>query len=226
MTMVCHRLGQLIGLGQDVASFSEGRSLSLPKGREAELRPLLPGAGALEDVDIEISELRVVEIQVRRSVRVLVEEVRPGPVEHGHEVVADAVDALGGKVAEGLLVHLDLLVPVGAAVFDGLHHGKRFHDAPPHAVTFDVFPEVADFLARPHLSEGDVVQRGHDPFHADLPQHRERDLVFLTEPSPGFFHDNNAFYRFKSEQRYGISLLCQCGLRTFVTDVLANETIL
>jgi hypothetical protein len=37
------------------------------------------------------------------------------------------------------------------------------------------------------------VQRGHDPFHADLPQHRQRDLVFLTEPSPGFFHILCAF---------------------------------
>jgi hypothetical protein len=32
------------------------------------------------------------------------------------------------------------------------------------------------------------MQGGDDAFHADLPQHRERDLVLLPEPSPGFFH--------------------------------------
>ena len=181
-----HGLGERVGFGEDVPPLAYAR-------REPELRPLLPGAGALEDVDVEIGELGVVEIQVRGAVRVLMEQVRAGPVQHRHEVVADAVDALGGEVPQRLLVHFDLLVPVGTAVFDGLHDGERLHDAPAHAVALDILAQVADLLPRPHLSQRDVVQGGHDALHADLPQHRQRDLVFLTEPSPGFFHGLSAF---------------------------------
>ena len=106
---------------------------------------------------------------------------------------ADAVDALGGQVPQRLLVHFDLLVPVGAAVLDRFHDGKRLHDAPAHTVTLDILAQVADLLPRPHLPQRNVVQGGHDALHADLPQHRQRDLVFLTEPSPGFFHGMSAF---------------------------------
>ena len=105
------------------------------------------------------------------------------PVEHGHEVVADAVDALGRQVAQALLVDLNLLVAVRAAILDGLHHGQALDHRPPHAVALDVFAQVANLLAGPHLAQG-----RHYALHANLFQHGKRNLVLLAKPSPCSFH--------------------------------------
>ena len=176
-----HGLGEFVALCQYVAALTDA-------SRELELCPLLACAFALQDVDVEIGKLGIVEVEVGRTVGVRVQQVGTGPVEHRHEIVADAVDALCREVAQRLLIDLDLLVAVGAAVFDGLHDGEALYDAPAHAVALDVLTQVADLLAGPDLSEGHVVKCGDDALNSDLSQLGKGDLVFLAKPSPCSFH--------------------------------------
>ena len=112
-----HRLGEFVGLCQYVTTFA-------PAFGELELGPFLTGTLALQDIDVEVSKLGIVEVEVGSTVGIVVEQIGTGPVEHGHEVIADAVDAFCRKVAQRLLIDLDLVVTVRTAVFDGLYDGE------------------------------------------------------------------------------------------------------
>ena len=96
------------------------------------------------------------------------EEVGTCPVEYGHEVVADAVYALCREVTQALLIDLNLVVAVGSAVLDGLHHGQAFNHAPAHAVALDILAKVANLLACPDLAKRYVVQGCNDALDTDL----------------------------------------------------------
>ena len=80
----CHGLSQLVALGDDAAALA-------PSLGELELLPFLASAWTLQDIDVEISKFGIVEIEVSGTVGVVVEQVGAGPVEYGHEVVADTV---------------------------------------------------------------------------------------------------------------------------------------
>ena len=112
-----HRLCQLVALCQYVTTFA-------PALGELELGPLLAGTLALQDVDVEVSKLGIVEVEVRSAVRIIVEQIGASPVEYRHEVVADAVDAFCREVAQRLFIDFDLMVAVGTSVFDGLYDGE------------------------------------------------------------------------------------------------------
>ena len=112
-----HGLGQFISFSQDISSFAYTFG-------ELELRPFLTGTFTLQDIDVEVGELSIVEIQVRGAVGIGMQQIRAGPVEHRHEVIANGVDALCREVAQTLLIDLDLLVAVGSAIFDGFHYGQ------------------------------------------------------------------------------------------------------
>ena len=176
-----HGLGEFISLCQHVAALAHTFG-------ELELCPFLTSTFTLQDVDVEVGKLGIVEVEVGRAVGVLVQQVGACPVEHGHEVIADAVDALGSKVAQTLFINLNLMVAVRTAILNGLHYGQTLHHAPAHAITFDVFAEVVNLLSCPHLAKRHVVQGGHNALHADLFQLGKRDLVFLAKPSPSSFH--------------------------------------
>ena len=81
----CHGLGQFIAFGQHIAAFA-------PSFGELKLCPLFACAFALQNVDVKICKLGIIEVQVGGSVWIVVEQIRACPVEHGHEVVANAVD--------------------------------------------------------------------------------------------------------------------------------------
>ncbi len=180
--MVLLRGGRLL----DFVRF--GHEVSAPVVLLGERCPVLACAFASEDVDVEIGKLAPVHVEVVRPVGVLVGEVGACPVEHGHEVVADALDALLAKVAEALLVDFNLVVAVGTAIFQRFHNGQRLHHAPFHAIRLDVDFEVMNLLTCPYLAEGHVVQGGHDAFHANLFQLGKGDLILLAKPAPCSFH--------------------------------------
>ena len=117
------------------------------------------------------------------------QEIGACPVEHRHEIVAHRMYALRREVAQALLVNLNLLVAVGTSVFDGLRHGQALHDAPSQPGSLDIFTQVANGLACPDFAERHIVQRGDNALDAYLSQHRERDLILLTKPTPSFFHN-------------------------------------
>ena len=178
-----HCLGEFVSLGKHVAPLES-----------VEGSPFLACARALQYINVEICKFGIREIEVARTVGILVQEVGARPVEHGHEVIADALDALGCEVAHRLLIYLNLMVAVGPSILDGLHHGQALHHAPSHSVLFDILSEVANLLAAPHFAERHVVQGGNYALHSDLLQHGKSDFVVLAEPSPSSFHVLFLFY--------------------------------
>ena len=152
------------------------------------LREILLRAFALEDLDVEIGEADPVEIQRRGPVGHGVLQVGARPVDHGHEVVADRMDAAAAQVLQALLVGLDQRVAAGTGVLDLLAHGQALDDRPAQAGRGDVVLQGADVRFGPQFARGVLVQGGHDPFHADLAQHAQSYLVGRAEPSPGFLH--------------------------------------
>ena len=156
-----HGLSQLVALCQHVAAFAN-------TSRELELGPLLASTWTLQDINVEVGKLGIVEIEVRSTVGVIVEQVGTSPVQHGHEVIADAVDALGREVAQRLLIHLDLVVAVRATILDGLYDWQRLDDAPAHAVALDILTQVANFFTGPYLTQRYIMQGRHDALYSDL----------------------------------------------------------
>ena len=59
-----HRLSQFVTLSDNTTAFA-------PSFWELELLPFLTCTLALQDIDVEIRKLRIVEIQVRRTIRIL-----------------------------------------------------------------------------------------------------------------------------------------------------------
>ena len=92
--------------------------------------------------------------------------------------------ALKRKILEAFLVVLNQFVTVGSTVFYAFRHRQTFHYRPPHAIAFDVFPEVAYFLARPNFPVRHIMQCSNDAFNSNLTQHLERNLIVFAEPSP------------------------------------------
>ena len=154
---------------------------------------VLLGALTLQYAAVEISKLRMAEIQVARAVGIRMGKIRTRPVEHRHEVVAHRVHALKPQILQALLVVLYQLVTVRPAVLYALAYGQALHHRPAHAVALDILSEVTYLLARPHLAVRHVMKGRHYALNAYLLEHGQRNLVVLTEPSPCLFHSYNVF---------------------------------
>ena len=117
------------------------------------------------------------------------EQVGARPVQYGHEVVADAMNAFGRQVAQAFLVDFNLVVTVRTAILDGLYDRQALDHTPAHAVRFDIFTQVANLFARPDFTKGYVVQGSDNALDTDLSQHGKGNLVLLAKPSPCSFHN-------------------------------------
>ena len=90
------------------------------------------------------------------------------PVEHRHEVVTDAVDALSGQIAQRLLIHLYLIISVGTTVFNGFYYRQALHNAPSHAVALDILTQLVYLRPCPHFAEWHVMKGCYDALDAYL----------------------------------------------------------
>mmetsp|Transcript_67318 Transcript_67318/g.186541 ORF Transcript_67318/g.186541 Transcript_67318/m.186541 type:complete len:318 (+) Transcript_67318:384-1337(+) len=116
-------------------------------------------ARPLQNVQVECRKLAAVEPQGHAPVGGPPEvQVRPRPVHHGHEVVAQDVDAHRCHVADALLVVLDVLVPVGASVLDLLVHGNALDHGPSQPRCLDGLLALLQCLSAPNFTSGNVVQ--------------------------------------------------------------------
>ena len=77
---------------------------------------------------IELFELRLAVTERRASVVVLVVEIGPEPIEHGHEVIANALYARPAERADILRVILDISVARRSSELDILMNGHRLDD--------------------------------------------------------------------------------------------------
>ena len=98
------------------------------------------------------------------------------------------MDPLSRKVAERLFIHLDLLIPVRAAVFDGFHYREALNYAPAHSETLYVLPQLGYLLSCPYFAKRNIVKGGYNALHPYLFQHGKGDSVVLAKPAPGSFH--------------------------------------
>ena len=106
------------------------------------------------------------------------EQVGAGPVEDGHKVVADNLDAELAQVAHGGLVVLDVHIPGGLADLnvivdiDGLHHVHV------EAVGLQLLLNLCDFVNFPYFAGHLVMQRPDNAGYAgDLLDIGKGDLV-------------------------------------------------
>ena len=119
-----------------------------------------------------------------------VEQVGAGPVEDGHEVVADDLDTELGQVADALLVVLDVLIAGGQADLDVVVDVDRLDNVHVEAVSVDLVCDLLDLVDLPDLAGHLAVQRPDDAGHAgDLLDVAEGDgVVALAIPAPTHFH--------------------------------------
>ena len=119
-----------------------------------------------------------------------VEQVGTGPVEDGHKVVADDLDAELGQVADALLVVLDILVAGGQTDLDIVVHVDGLDNIHIKAVGVDLVCNLLDLVDFPDLAGHLVVQCPDDAGHAgDLLDVAQGDgVVALAIPAPTHFH--------------------------------------
>ena len=119
-----------------------------------------------------------------------VEQVGAGPVEDGHEVVADHLHAELLQVPHGLDVVLNVLVPGGQAHLDVIVDVDGFHHVHVEAVGLQLLLDLGDLLFLPDLAGLLVVQGPDDAGHAgDLLDVRQLDaVVALAVPAKAHLH--------------------------------------
>ena len=118
------------------------------------------------------------------------EQVGAGPVEDGHEVVADHLHAELLQVPHGLDVVLNVLVPGGQAHLDVIVDVDGFHHVHVEAVGLQLLLDLGDLLFLPDLAGLLVVQGPDDAGHArDLLDVRQLDaVVALAVPAKAHLH--------------------------------------
>ena len=129
----------------------------------------------------------------------LVEEVGAGPVEDGHEVVADDLDAELGKVAHGLLVVFDQLIPGGQADLDVVVDVDGLYHVTVEAVGMELIHHFSDLALFPNFAWHLVVQSPDDAGDAgNLLDVIQADLIVaLAVPTETHLHwHNNSSQRF------------------------------
>jgi len=126
----------------------------------------------------------------RGSVASGLRQVRAGPVEYGHEVVADHADIFLAEHCEGLDVVVDVSVPFGKSRLDGVVDVDAFDTRDLEAVFRRVGLEGADALLFPQVARLLVVERGDDSRNpGNLADMLERNAVEAgSEPSECHLH--------------------------------------
>ncbi|MNS41113.1 hypothetical protein D3C72_734580 [compost metagenome] len=144
--------------------------------------------GALQDVNIEGGEIGKIEAHRLRAVFGFPAQVGAGPVQHGHEIVADGADAGGGKAAQRLLPVGYMGFPIAGLGLDILGNRHAFHHVPIKTAGLDGLMPLCDFVDRPDVTGGDVMQRTDNAFRPRLSRILNRDLVDRAEPPPCMSH--------------------------------------
>mmetsp|Transcript_46660 Transcript_46660/g.151468 ORF Transcript_46660/g.151468 Transcript_46660/m.151468 type:complete len:325 (-) Transcript_46660:23-997(-) len=147
------------------------------------------GAGTLQQVQLEGRKVEEVEGERAAPVRPPALEVGAGPVDDGHEVVAEEADAAPAEVGDRGLVLVDEGGPLWlAALLDRLVHGDALRHGPRQPAAFDERFACLDRIDRPHVANRDVVQRGDDAGGAGLLDVLQRDGVVRAVPAPRLLH--------------------------------------
>ena len=125
----------------------------------------------------------------------LVEQVGAGPVEDGHEVVADDLHTELAQVAHGGLVILDVLVTGGLADLDVVMNVDGFHNIHIEAVGLQLLLNLRDLVHFPNFAGHLVMQRPDNAGYAgDLLDIGKRDFIIaFAIPTETHLHRHNVF---------------------------------
>lgn len=146
-------------------------------------------AGQMQVVRVERQQLRVTVGQRIRTVRRGGVQIRPEPVEHGHEVIANALYPEFSEIADGLGVIFDQAVARWSPKLDVLMHGNAFDDLHLQLLPVAQRLQAGNSVRVPDLSDRNIVDRRHHTRHAgNLPDVRQRDAVPLAVPAECHFH--------------------------------------
>ena len=105
-------------------------------------------------------------IQRRGAVPHRMEQIRPRPVEHRHEVIADHLHPEPGQIPYGLDIIGDIPVPAGQADLDVVMDIHRLHHVHVEPIGLQRFLYPRNLLHFPDLAGHFVMQRPHDAGHA------------------------------------------------------------
>ena len=173
------------------------RTAALPvQGLEEAARPVqgLRGIvpfrpGALQNEQVEGSHTGGIIFQHAAAVFHRKSQIGARPVQNGHEVVADHLHPGPGEVAEALLVHFQVMLPVSGTRLDILMDGDAFRHHPVHALLLDHPAPFRHGFFRPEVSALHFMQGRHDSGSARLADVPQRNRVPRTVPSPAFNHN-------------------------------------
>ena len=128
----------------------------------------------------------------------LVEQVGTGPVEDGHEVVADDLDAELGQVADALLVVLDQSVAGGLADLDVIMDVDGLDDVAVEAVSVQLVHDLLDFFLGPNFTGHLVMQSPNDAGNAgDLLDVGQLDgIIAFAVPTETHVHRHSKFLHY------------------------------
>ena len=164
-------------------------ALRLPAG-EGHVVLLGEGHDVLSHSLVIALDLVLLVEQCGRAIAYRVEQIGAGPVEDGHEVVADDLDAELGQVADALLVVLDILVAGGQADLDVVVDVDGLDDGGAEAGRVDLVDDLLDLVLLPDLAGHLAVQRPDDLLDTGnlLDVAQGDGVIALTIPAPTHFH--------------------------------------
>ncbi len=188
-------LGHILVLLEQLVQLCHALRLPAGEGHVVLLREAHDVVGHL--LRVVLDHVLLIE-QGRGAVAHRVEEVAAGPVEDGHEIVADDLHAEGGQVADGLDVVGDERVAGLETDLDVVVDVHALHHVGVEACGLDLRDDLFDLIRLPDLAGHFVVQRPDDGAHAgDLPDVAERDLVIsFAVPAKTHLHRHLLFLLF------------------------------
>ena len=146
-----------------------------------------PGIFPFQNKQVESCEGHLVEGKRGGAVVKGGIELRAGPVEGRHEVIAEYIEAAAADINQRLLVFFDILLKLAGLRFDRFVNDQTFDDRPAEAGRFDfVFP-FQDLVDLPHFTHGNMMKGGDDAGSARLPDVGKGDRIIGAIPAPGLF---------------------------------------
>ncbi len=177
--------GENVDDGLDELLLGVGRERIPPLGGFGLLIGGVVGGGVLafQGVDFKSGEGDGIEAEGLGTVGEGEAHVGADPIEDGHEIVDDGVDAFGSEVADGVFVVVEETREVAFADFDVFVDGDGFGDIPAEAGGFDKGFAFADGFARPRFTVGNFMEGGEDSRGTGLAEIGERNLIIGSEPA-------------------------------------------
>ena len=126
------------------------------------------------------------------------EQICPGPVKNGHEIVSHHLHPEFGKVAQGLFVVFNVFVPGGQADFNVVMDIDAFHHVHVKAVAFNLLPHLFNLFHFPDFPYRFVMERPDQAGDAgNLFDHLLCDaVVSFAVPAKCHLHISSSFYFF------------------------------